>query len=107
MDWVLKNEFWLLIIREHGGWLVIPTTETVCKTDWKTRLAQENSDIRVDEWPLSKQWCKSILGKLNFLVHMQSDRTDKKYMEVGSRIRSISIYLAFLKEKYWVTEQHI
>lgn len=64
--------------REHGGWLVIPTTETVCKTDWKTKLARENSEIRVDEWPLSKQWCKSILGKLNFLVDMQSNRTDKK-----------------------------
>lgn len=38
---------------------------------------------------------------------MESDRTDKKYVEVGSRTSSISSYLAFLKEKYWVTEQHV
>ena len=37
------------LLREHGERLVIPTTETVCKTDWKTILAWENSEIRVDE----------------------------------------------------------
>lgn len=35
---------------------------------------------------------------------MESDRIDKKNMEVGSRISSISIYLTLLKEKYWITE---
>lgn len=83
MDWVLKDEFWLLIIREHRGQLVIPTTETVYKNDWKIILSWEKSEIRVDEWPLSKQWCKSILGKLNFLVDTESDRIDKNIWKLA------------------------
>lgn len=83
MDWVLKDEFWLLIIREHRGQLVIPTTETVYKNDWKIILSWEKSEISVDEWPLSKQWCKTILGKLNFLVDMESDRIDKNIWKLA------------------------